>query len=677
MELGWNGGGTLTYTKWELGPTDATQKLIEPGLRSEVEFRCPFILECSWVAVMPAAANRVPDTNPAAADQPLPAAKPIHFGAFEVDLRAGELHKDGLKIKLQGQPIQVLVALLEHPGEIVTREQLRHRLWPSSTFVDFEHNLNSAVKRLREAVGDSADNPRFIETIPRHGYRFIAPVAEQARPVHQPQFRIRELWIAVLALVMMVALVIGLNMGGLRQRLFSRAPGAPIQSLAVLPLENLSGSPEDEYFADGMTEELITELGRIRALRVISRQSVIQYKGTDKPLPQIASELHVEALVQGSALRAGGRVRITTQLIRAVPEEHLWAQSYERDLRDVIALQGEVARDIANQIRVTLTPAEQAHRARARPANIEAYNAYLQAQYFYARPTEENLKRTIAYSEQAISLDPGYAPAWAILSKARNFQAFAYGPVEYSRAREAAERALALDPSLADAHAAIGHIKQYYDWDWAGAEASYQRALALEPGDAEVLEEAGSLAATLNHFEEALALSRRAVELDPLRASAYRNLANVAEWAGQLDEAEAAARKGLELDPQFPWLHTLLAFVQLARLRPQEVLAEAERDMDPLFRLEELALAYHALGRKQESDRALAEMIAKFHADAAYQIAQVYAFRGEADTAFTWLERAYEQRDPGLSFIKGDRLLKTLERDPRYAAFLKKMHLPA
>ena len=298
---------------------------------------------------MPAAANP-------AADHPLQATKPIHFGAFDVDLRAGELHKNGVKLKLQGQPFQVLVALLERPGEIVTREELRQRLWPSDTFVDFEHNLNSAVRRLREAVGDSADNPRFIETLARHGYRFIAPVAEQARAVPRAQFRIRTLWITALATATIVALVVGLNIGEWRQRLFNRASGAPMQSLAVLPLENLSGNPEEEYFADGMTEELITQLARLRALRVISRQSVMQYKGTNKPLPQIASELHVGALVQGSVLRAGNRVRITAQLVRASPEEHLWAESYERDVRDTIFLQQEVARDIASQIKVTVSP---------------------------------------------------------------------------------------------------------------------------------------------------------------------------------------------------------------------------------------------------------------------------------------------------------------------------------
>ena len=305
------------------------------------------------------AANRVPLTKSAAEGHPPSITKIRRFGAFELDVRAAELHKDGFKIKLQGQPIEVLIALLEHPGEIVTREELRQRLCPSDTFVDFEHNLNSAVKRLREALGDSADNPRFIETLPRHGYRFIALAAKQVQPVHRPQFRIRPFWIAALAAVMIVALIDGLNSAGLRQRLFGRAQGAPIRSLAVLPLEDLSGNPEEEYFADGITEELITELGRVRALRVISRQSVMQYKGTNKSLPQIASELHVDALVQGSALHVGNRVRITAQLVRASPEEHLWAESYERDVRDardVISLQQEVARDIVSQIRITVTP---------------------------------------------------------------------------------------------------------------------------------------------------------------------------------------------------------------------------------------------------------------------------------------------------------------------------------
>jgi len=259
------------------------------------------------------------------------------FGAFEVDLCSGELLKDGLKVKLQGQPIQVLTALLEHPSEIVTREELRQRLWPSETFVDFEHNLNSAVKRLRRALGDSADVPRFVETLPRHGYRFIAPISEPESTGSGRQFLNHRMGIGAIATLAVLALGL-MFVSRWRNVLFDRMQVKTIDSLAVLPLENLSGKPEEEYFADGMTEALITELGSVRDLRVISRQSVMQYKGTDKSLPQIASELHVEALVQGSALRADDRVRITVQLVRAVPEEHLWAHSYERSLGDAIGL---------------------------------------------------------------------------------------------------------------------------------------------------------------------------------------------------------------------------------------------------------------------------------------------------------------------------------------------------
>ena len=446
-------------------------------------------------------------------------------------------------------------------------------------------------------------------------------------------------------------------------------------SIAVLPFADLSPGKDQEYFSDGLAEELLNSLVKVQGLHVAARTSSFQFKGKNEDLRVIGQKLNVATVLEGSVRKQGQRVRISAQLIQVSDGFHLWSEAYDRDLTDIFAVQEEIARSVAGSLRVTLL-GEKPPSPRA--TSVEAYNAYLQGKYFYARRTKENLEKAIAYDEQAISLDRNYAPAWAALSKAQGFQAGAYGPVqEYSRAREAAERALALDPSLADAHAAIGEIKRHYDWDWAGADASYQRALALEPGNAEVVEGAAGPAASLNHFEEALSLCRRAVELDPLRASAQHALAFSAWWAGRLDEAEAAIRKALELDPQFPWGHTVLSRVYLARLHPHEALAEAERDTQPEFRLQGLALAYHALAQKQESDRALAELIARHQKGAAFQIAEVYAFRGEADAAFTWLERAYEQRDAGLAEMKGDPLLKNLERDPRYAAFLKKMHLPA
>jgi eukaryotic-like serine/threonine-protein kinase len=454
-----------------------------------------------------------------------------------------------------------------------------------------------------------------------------------------------------------------------------RTPSSPpiTPSIAVLPFVDLSPQKDQEYFSDGLAEELLNSLVKIQGLHVTARTSSFQFKGKNEDLRVIGQRLNVATVLEGSVRKQGQRVRIGAQLIQVSDGFHLWSEAYDRDLTDIFAVQEEIARSVAESLRVTLL-GEKAHTPRA--TNVEAYDAYLQGQYFYARPTRRNLEKAISYSQQAISRDPSYAPAWAVLSRARSFQAGGYGPVhEYSRAREAAERAVALDPNLAQAYLALGEVKEQYDWDWAGADASYRRALALEPGNAEVVEGAGYLAAILNHFEEALSLSRRAAALDPLRASAHHNLALIAWRAGHLDEAEAAIQKALELDPQFPWLHTVLSRVYLARSHPQEALAEAERD-GPGFRQQELALAYHALGRGQESDRALDELIAGYKQIAAFQVAEVYAFRGEVDAAFTWLERAYEQRDPGLIDIERDPLLKNLERDPRYAAFLKKMRLP-
>jgi TolB-like protein len=456
------------------------------------------------------------------------------------------------------------------------------------------------------------------------------------------------------------------------------APSRITPSIAVLPFADLSQEKDQEYFSDGLAEELLNSLVKVQGLHVAARTSSFQFKGKNEDLRGIGKKLNVATVLEGSVRKQGQRARISAQLIQVSDGFHLWSETYDRDLTDIFAVQEEIAQSVAGSLRVTLL-GEKLPSPRA--TNFEAYNAYLQGKYFYARPTKENLDKAITYYDQAVRLDPSYAPAWAALSRAHSLQAGAYSPAqlheEYNSAREAAERALALDPSLAEAHAAVGQIKQYYDWDWAGADASYQRALALEPGNAEVVQGVADLAATLNHFEQALLLSRRAVELDPLRASTHHALAYNAWWAGQLDEAEVAVWKGLEVDPQFPWLHSVLSRVYLARSRALEALAEAERDTTPEFRLQELALAYYALGQKQKSDRALAELITKYQKYSAFQIAEVYAFRGEADAAFTWLERAYVQRDGGLTFTKGDPLLASLQSDPRYSAFLRKMRLTA
>jgi len=478
--------------------------------------------------------------------------------------------------------------------------------------------------------------------------------------------------VGVLVAVLAVAAAFWLRRAGR-----GSAGGTP--SIAVLPFVDMSSEKNQEYFSDGLAEELLNDLAKIQGLRVAARTSSFQFKGKNEDLRTVGEKLNVGAILEGSVRKQGSRVRITAQLIKVGDGFHLWSETYDREMNDIFAVQEEIARAVAGSLKVALLGGKTATPS-ARGTNADAYNAYLQGEYFLKRHGKENLEKSIGYYEQAIKLDSGYAPAWVGLAAARSDQADrGYLPVEegYRKAREAAERALALDANLAEAHAAMGGIKMSYDWDWAGADASYQRALTLEPGNAKFIRNAGMLAKTLGRLDEALAQDRRAAELDPLSVPAHNTLGIAAYYAGRQEEAAAAFKKALELNPEFPGTHTDLGQVYLAQRHPQEALAEMEREPEPALRLQGQALAYHALGRKKESDAALAELIAKYHADAAFQIAEVYAFRGEADRAFEWLERAYAQRDSGLAEMKGDPLLKSLERDPRYAAFLKKMRLPA
>jgi TolB-like protein/DNA-binding winged helix-turn-helix (wHTH) protein/Flp pilus assembly protein TadD len=626
-------------------------------------------------------------------DVQTPSACLFKFGSFDLDPLGGELRHSGELIKLQPQPFKVLVLLVSRAGQLVTREELRQQVWGDNTFVDFEHGLNFCISQIREVLQDIAGHPQFVETVPRRGYRFVAPVEafNLAAPLPPPApsevaptTPAASRWFRRVVVLGIAGLIVSALFYQIRSAAWR--PAARIRSIAVLPLVNLSGDPNQDYFADGMTEALITTLSKLRELKVISRTSVMQYKGTKKPLPQIARELGVDGIIEGSVLRSGTRVRITAQLIRAATDTHLWGDNFDRDPRDVLTLQSEVARAIAEQVSVAATPAGQQQLASGGQVNphgnknVEAYNAYLQGKYFFWRSSKENMQKAIAYYEQAIQLDPGYASAWAGLAQAHLSQADgAYVPIDegYRKAGEAAERALALDAKLAEAHAAMGHIKTAHEWDWVGADASYKRALALEPGNATVVGDAAVLAETLGRFEEAMALERRSLELDPLNAPGHLNFGYTTYNAGRLQEAVAATQKALELDPNIPGAHFLLGLVYLAHALPQDALAEMERESERPLRLYGKALAYYALGKKNESDAALAEFVANYQAVDAYQVAEVYAFRGESDRAFAWLERAYAQHDSGLTLIKGDPLLKNVRSDPRYAAFLKKMRLPA
>jgi len=451
--------------------------------------------------------------------------------------------------------------------------------------------------------------------------------------------------------------------------------------LAVLPFENLSRDPEQDYFSDGLTEEMISQLSRLnpKKLGVIARTSAMHYKNTAKTIDAIGRELGVAYIVEGSVRRAGDRVRITAQLIQVSDQTHLWAENYERDLKDIFALQSDVAERVAGSLTVELLPGAASKPAKDRLVNTEAYNAYLLGEHLSRRGTKPDLEKAVGYFLQAIKIDSDYAPAWAALGQCYALQAAnGYEPVHDTnrKAREAVERALALDGGLAMGHWAMGFIKMGYDWDWDGANEEFETALALEPGNVKLIRSKAQLARVLGNPAESEALQRRAIELDPLDVVARAGLANSMLYAGRAKEAEAAFQKVLELDPNYLWRHNFMGSLYLQTGRPELALIEYEQVTDPGSRLFWLAQVYHTLGRKDEADAALAELIDVAQVEMAFQIAGVYAYRGDADKAFEWLERAYAQRDHGLAFLKVVSSLENLRGDPRYAAFLQKMRLP-
>jgi eukaryotic-like serine/threonine-protein kinase len=447
-------------------------------------------------------------------------------------------------------------------------------------------------------------------------------------------------------------------------------------AIAVLPFTNLSADKDQEYFSDGLTEELLNVLAKNPKLQVTSRTSAFSFKGTKTDINTIAEKLKVTHVLEGSVRKAGDQLRITAQLIEVATDSHLWSETYDRKMANIFAVQDDIANSVAGALKMTL---EGGKTPKAQEANPEAYNAYLQGRYFSGRGSKEDLEKAIAYFEQALQIDPNYARARVELSGVYSAQAdYGYLPVDegYAKARKEAEKALELDPNLAEAHSIMGWIKTTYDWDWTGADAAYKHALELEPGNADVVRGAAALAGTLGRFDEAIRLGRRTIELDPLRVATYNNLGNVAYYAGRLEEAEAAYRKALELNPQYPGEHERLGRIYLAQSKTEEALAEMQKEPEPAWRGQGLALTYHAAGKKKEADAALADYIKEYQNEAAFQIAEIYAYRGETDKAFEWLERAYKQRDGGLSGMKGDPLLRNIQKDPRYNAFLKKMKLP-
>jgi len=636
-------------------------------------------------------------------------AERVRFGEFELNVLTGELVSIGTaaaeagsaKALLREQPFQILRILVERQGKIVTRQEIRQILWPDDTVVEFDRSINVAMAILRKALADDADHPKYIETLARRGYRLIAPVEWQqsstaAQDLLEPQAdtlprtegqiserepRAPKHWrkAAVMGASAVILVVVG-YMSWRRSRDVTQ-PRSEKVMLAVLPFENLTGDPNKEYLADGLTEETISQLGQLNPSRlgVIARTSVMGYKHKDERLDQIGRDLSVRYVLENSLRESGNHIRLTSQLIQVKDQTHLWSHDYDYRAQDILTIQDDVAKAVAREIQLRLTAQQEAGSARLQPVNPEAFDAYLQGHYFFERNTDKDTETAGKYYERATQLDPSYALAWVGLSRVRKWQGMrGLIPTEegYRLAREEVERALALNPNLAEAHTQMGRIKQQLDFDWAGGDASYQRAVELEPGNPEAVRGAASSAAVLGRFDEALRLNRRAVDLDPLNARSWETLAETEFFMGQLNQASGDCKKALELNPDVYPGPLMLSQIYVMQGRPQDALPEIKRERYEPSRVFLYAIAYYALGRKKESDAALSELITKYHARNQYQIAKIYAFRNQSGAAFEWLDRAYVQRNPGLIETKVDPLLKSLHHDARYAALLKKLNLP-
>ena len=631
----------------------------------------------------------------------------LRFGVFELDLRAGELRKHGLRVRLQEQPFQVLAMLLDQPGEVVTREELQKKLWPADTFVDFDHGLNKAINKIREALSDSAESPRFVETVARRGYRFLAEVKvadtvpirnpELANELH-PAAEARDLtdisgklatskhpllsftWKVSVSVLFLVAASL------VTWRLHSwNLPLPFILSLAVLPFESLSSDPSQDYFADGMTDELISDLGQISALRVISRTSVMGYKRARKPLPQIARELNVDAVVEGTVLRSGDQVRITAQLIEASADKHLWSQSYEGELQDTLALQNNVARAIAGQIRISLNPQEQAALKSAKVVNPEAYVSYLKGRYFWNKRTGDGLKVALAYFNQAIDEDPKYARAYSGLADTYallgDWQYAVMTPKEaLPKAKAAAIKALELDSALGEAHNSLAFCLDGFDWDLDSAGKEFLRAIELNPGYATAHHWYAWHLALLRRYDDAIVEMKKAENLDPLSLVINADLAELLALAHSYDESIQQSRRTIEMDPNFGLAHNHLAQAYLQKHMNEEAVVELQKAVqlsgESPTCIANLARAYVASGKRSEAEKLLTDLKKRSTPShsLASEIAVIYVALGDTEQAIAWLRRGYEERfNPGVLLRPG---FDPLRSDPRFEDLVSRIGLP-
>jgi TolB-like protein len=564
----------------------------------------------------------------------------FRFGPYEADTRAGELRKHGLPIHLQGKSFQLLAALLEHPRELVTREELRHRLWPDGVSVDFDNSLNSAVNLLRGALRDRARRPRYIETLARRGYRFIAQV-EYVRAV------------------------------------------AP--TLAVLSFTNLNRDPEQDFWCDGVSDALTTELGGVKTLRILSRQSVLHLKGSRKTAPEIAEELKADAIVEGSVLREGNRIRITAQLVQTSPEQHLWAKAYECEPGDILTVQGQVAQAIAEAVQAALTPDEKRRLSRPRPVDAEAHLAYLKGRHHMGRWSRESFERALVYFRLAVEKDPTHALAYAHMADCYGMLGhWGHRPFldAFQSAKQAALQALALDDELSTAHWAYGWATWICDWDLATCGAEMLRAIQLNPSE-EHAHEAYSifLVTTTSDRPRAVSEMRLALDLDPLSPYLNAVMAWTYVFVKDYERASEQALKTLELFPESIQAWWVLGLAEMCRSRHADAIRALEKaaaiSQEPLS-IAYLGAAQARAGRLDVAEMLLRQLLSRYEREPVPPRCFVflYAATGDLDRAFEWLEKAYEIRDSGLFWLRVIPLFDPLRASPLFKEMLRRVGLP-
>ncbi|MCU1301000.1 MAG: Adenylate cyclase [Candidatus Sulfotelmatobacter sp.] len=621
--------------------------------------------------------------------------KILAFEECELDLGRYELRRAGRKVKLERQPLDILLLLVERPGELITREEIRSRLWTDDVFVDDEQGINNGIRKIRVALGDDSEEPRYVETVVGRGYRFKAQIRDLTKPAPSdivlsrvvfpppeprpgPSFwRIAVIVFAAVATVTTIFFVLWIMVPP------PQRPIHFIRSIAILPLQNLSGDSNEDYFADAMTDELNTNLARIHTIRVVSRTSMLRYRNTHKSIPEIARELNVDSIIEGSIVRSGDKVRITTQLIDAHTDTHLWAQSYERKLDDLLEVQDSIALDIASQVRATLTPAERQYFTGRAPIRPNAYEDYLRGRNELSKQNPDAIKKGAEYFQRAIEDDPQYARAYAGLADAysllANYQGLA--PSEaFPRARVAATKALALDPEAPEAHEALALVRHHFDWDWSGAEQEYKRATELQPNFANAHQRYAWFLSDVGRHDQALQEILRAQELDPTSIVVQTNLGRVLYRARRYDEAITELRRAVALDPQRMFSHIFLGMAYDQKGSCAEALSEF-RIVQTLSEGRDGTSAAHAeavCGKSSDARKAL-KNLTRPSADQIqdwFYVAGVFAALGEKDRAFEWLDQAVQNHDFFLTEMKEHPIMDPLRSDPRFNTLIKKVGFP-